>query len=351
MSFLGKLARVAAFLLDNGTIAESSINTRGATQENMETSHTPSQPAEAGLPSGQQFEIARGPLRAVITEVGACLRSFSLGGQELLDTFGPGEMSSNYRGQSLVPWPGRIEDGEYTFAGTRLKLPLTEPARHNAMHGLACWVNWRPALREANRLMMEVTLHAQPGYPFVLKVQQRFTLSEQGLEVQTTAHNIGTTAAPYGAGHHPYFTVGTTFVNEAILGVPARSYFRANEQRMLPLLPTVGVEGTPFDFRVPHAIGAHVMDTCFTDLLPQDGWTHVTLAAPAGRPSLTVSMDDTHPFLLIFTGDTLVESRRRRGLAIEPYTCAPNAFNNGLGLRVLQPGESFTSVWRVSATI
>ena len=38
---------------------------------------------------------------------------------------------------------------------------------------------------------------------------------------------------------------------------------------------------------------------------------------------------------------------RRGGLAIEPYTCAPNAFNNGYGLRVLQPGELFASAWSI----
>jgi aldose 1-epimerase len=218
------------------------------------------------------------------------------------------------------------------------------------MHGLACWANWQPSQREASRLVMELTLHAQPGYPFVLRLQQSFTLTDQGLEVQTTAHNIGSTPAPYGAGHHPYFTVGTPLVNDAILSVPARSYFQAND-RMLPVLPAVSVEGTPVDFRTPHPIGDAVLDTGYADLIPQDRWTHVTLSAPSGQPSLTVSMNHTHQFLQIFSGDTLVESRRRRGLAIEPYTCAPNAFNTGLGLRTLQPGESFTSVWRVSATV
>src|SRR5215813_9560729 len=95
--------------------------------------------ASAALPSGEQFEIQHGAMRAIVTEVGAGLRSFAVGGHEFLDTFGPDEMASNYRGKALLPWPGRIEDGEYTFAGATQKLALTEPARHNALHGLACW--------------------------------------------------------------------------------------------------------------------------------------------------------------------------------------------------------------------
>lgn len=305
--------------------------------------------SQVALPSGQQFEIQQGAWRAIITEVGAGLRSLALEGRELLDTYGPHDMASGGRGEALFPWPGRIEDGQYTFAGTRQQLSLTEAKLHNAIHGLTRWVNWQPALHEASRLVMALTLHAQPGYPFVLRLQERYTLSARGLEVQTTAQNIGAAPLPYGAGHHPYFTVGTQLVNEAILSVPARSYLRANE-RSIPLLPPVSVEGTPYDFHAARAIGDLVLDTGYTDLLFEDGWASVSLAAPAGQPRITVSMDATHPFLQIFSGDTLSESARRRGLAIEPYTCAPNAFNNGLGLRVLQPGEAFTSVWRVTAS-
>ncbi len=304
----------------------------------------------AAFPSGQQFEIQRGVLRAIITEVGASLRSFSIDGHELLDTYGPDEMPSGARGQALLPWPGRIEDGEYTFAGARQHLPLNEPATRTAIHGLTRWSNWSPALREASRLVMELTLHAQPGYPFVLHLQESYTLTDLGLEVQTTARNIGAAPLPFGAGHHPYFTVGTDLVNDAILTVPARSYIRANE-RVLPLLPPTSVEGMPFDFRAPRPIGDLVLDTGYTDLIADHGWVSVTLAAPSGRPSITVSADSTHPFFQIFSGDTLPAAARRRGLAIEPYTCAPNAFNNGLGLRTLQPGESFSSVWRVSAAL
>jgi aldose 1-epimerase len=315
-----------------------------------ETTHSGSAAFSAAPLSGQQFEIQRGNERAIITEVGAGLRSFSHDGHELLDTYTLHELPSGCRGQVLLPWPGRIEDGQYTFAGTREQTPLTEPKLHNAIHGLTRWLNWQPTLHEANRLVMELTLYAQPGYPFVLHLRESYSLTEQGLEVQTTARNIGPAPLPYGAGHHPYFTVGTGLVNDAILHVPARSYFRANE-RMLPLLPAISVEGTPFDFRAPHPIGDLILDTGYTDLLSEDGWTLVTLSAPAGQPRLTISMDRTHQFLQIFSGDTLDEPARRRGLAIEPYTCAPNAFNNGLGLRTLQPGESFSSVWRVSASL
>ena len=52
---------------------------------------------------------------------------------------------------------------------------------------------------------------------------------------------------------------------------------------------------------------------------------------------------------MIYSGDTLADLTRRRGLAIEPMTCAPDAFNSGAGLVVLQPGEVHTATWGIAA--
>jgi len=310
-----------------------------------------SYPQTSAYPSGEQFEVARGQMRAIITEVGAGLRSFSVGGREVLDGYRQDEMASSGRGQVLLPWPNRIDHGKYTFEGKALQLPLSEPALQNASHGLTRWINWRVVSQEAHRLMMEVVIHAQPGYPFVLALQVTYTLTDNGLEVQTTARNLGATPLPYGAGYHPYVTVGTEMVNQALLHVPAQSYFRTDE-RAIPIIPLASVEGTPYDFRGPRLLGETVLDTCFTDLKSDaDGFTRVTLSAPAGQPNVTVFMDASHQFVQIFTGDTLVDAaRRRRGLAIEPYTCAANAFNNGCGLRILKPGETATGLWGITTS-
>ena len=45
---------------------------------------------------------------------------------------------------------------------------------------------------------------------------------------------------------------------------------------------------------------------------------------------------------MLFTGDPLPDVDRR-SLAVEPMTCAPNAFRSGDGLVSLEPGESTTS--------
>ena len=78
-------------------------------------------------PSGEQIEIGRGDQKAVVVGVGGGLRTFSVGDHEVLDGYGPDEMCTSGRGQVLIPWPNRLEDGRYEFDGREHQLPLTEP--------------------------------------------------------------------------------------------------------------------------------------------------------------------------------------------------------------------------------
>ncbi len=93
-------------------------------------------------PTGEQYEIVSGGHRAVVTEVGATLRSYSRDGVDVVRGFAEQETVKGGRGQNLLPWPNRIRDGKYTFAGQSQQLWLSEPARHNASHGLVRYVPW-----------------------------------------------------------------------------------------------------------------------------------------------------------------------------------------------------------------
>jgi aldose 1-epimerase len=142
-------------------------------------------------PSGEQIAIAVGDQRAVIVEVGGGLRSYSASGLDLVDGYGGDEMSSSGRGQVLIPWPNRLEGGSYEFDGKHHQLPLNEPERRNAIHGLVRWAAWNVAEREAHRVVMQHVLHPQPGYPFSLRTSIEYALSDRGLRVRTTTTNVG----------------------------------------------------------------------------------------------------------------------------------------------------------------
>ncbi|MDQ3353650.1 MAG: aldose epimerase, partial [Actinomycetota bacterium] len=96
---------------------------------------------EPVLPSGEQVELVRGDQRVVVTEVGAALRRYSMGDRAILDGFASGEMPRGGRGQVLAPWPNRLAGGRYRFGDEEHQVPLDEPGRGNANHGLVRWVN------------------------------------------------------------------------------------------------------------------------------------------------------------------------------------------------------------------
>jgi aldose 1-epimerase len=291
-------------------------------------------------PSGEQVELSFGEQRVVVVGLGGGLRVYSVGDREILDGYGADEMCSSGRGQLLVPWPNRIEDGRYEFGGRTIQLALDEPERQNAIHGLVRWSQWSVAEREPARAVLEYLLYPNPGYPFTLALKVEHALSEDGLTVRVEAANVGSDACPYGAGAHPYLAAKGGNVDGLELRVPANTVLHSNE-RALPI-GQARVAGSGLDFREPRPIGGTKLDHCFTDLdRDDDGRARVVLA---GGPTLWV--DESYPYLMVFTGDGLPDVERR-SLAVEPMTCAPNAFRTGEGLISLEPGETHSGTWGI----
>jgi aldose 1-epimerase len=301
------------------------------------------------FPSGEQIEIAAADQRAIIVEVGGGLRAYSLAGREFLDGYGVGQMCSSSRGQVLIPWPNRLQNGSYEFDGRRHQLPLNEPQRHNAIHGLVRWATWRAVARQPHRVLMEHSLYPQPGYPFSLRLGIEYTLSASGLCVRTTATNIGTVPCPYGSGAHPYLSLGTATINQLILRIPGNTVLRSDE-RGIPI-GREAVEGTQYDFRQPRPIGALALDHAFTDLdRDANGVALVELQEPDQGTTVSLWVDKSYAYLMVFTGDPLPDVDRR-SLAVEPMTCPPNAFQTGVGVIRLEPGAEVTSTWGIAAAL
>ena len=95
-------------------------------------------------PTGEQYEIVSGEHRAVVTEVGATLRTYTVDGRHVVRGFEAEEVVHKGRGQQLLPWPNRIRDGRYRFGDRDHQLPISEVARGHASHGLVRWAAWRP---------------------------------------------------------------------------------------------------------------------------------------------------------------------------------------------------------------
>jgi aldose 1-epimerase len=290
-------------------------------------------------PTGFQVEIVRGEQRAWIVEVGGGLRRYAVDGREVVDGYAEQELCRSGRGQCLLPWPNRIRDGRYEFGGLEQQLALTEPGKHNAIHGLVRWANWSVSERETDRVTMTHVLHPQPGYPHTLDLAVAYRLDAKGLSVETRATNVGSSVCPFGAGAHPYVTAGTPTVDAALLQAPGRTRLITDERG----IPTgrEPVAGTAYDFSEPRPIGTLQLDTAFTDLdRDEHGVARVRL------DDTTLWLGERYTHLMLFTGDPLPDVNRR-ALAVEPMTCAPNAFRSGDGLLTLAPGESFTARWGI----
>jgi aldose 1-epimerase len=291
--------------------------------------------------SGEQHVIRDGDDQAVVVEVGGGLRELVLGGRAAIEAYPESEMCGAGHGQLLLPWPNRIRDGSYTFAGAAQQLALTEPPRHNAIHGLTRWASWRRTAGDASSVVLEHVLHPQPGYPHTLRLEARYALGNRSLTVTLVAENLGETAAPFGAGVHPYLLAGEPGIDPWVLQLPAATRLVLDEQRI-----PVGrepVAGTAFDFSRPRAIGTTSMDDAFCDLTRgDDGLARVSVSS--GDREVILWMDGAFTHVMLFTADGF----GRHALGVEPMTCAPDAFNSGEGLQVLEPGDRFEGRWGIA---
>lgn len=295
-------------------------------------------------PTGAQFEIRHADQVATVTELGATLRRYDVAGRAVVDGFDETARPDGGRGQVLAPWPNRIKDGRYDFDGQTQQLPLTEPARGNAIHGLVRWAGWSCTAHTESQVTLQTQVFPQPGYPGHLVLEVTYALGDSGLETTVSATNIGQTTVPYGVGHHPYLTLGVP-VDEVALELPAGARL-VSDDRGIP----VGEErvvGTAYDFREPRAITDLQLDCAFTDLRhDDDGRVRVALRHDDAR--LVLWGDATVVCLQVFSGDTLPDpARRRRGLAVEPMSCPPDAFNSGRDLVVLAPGDRHRLTWGI----
>src|SRR4051794_35822203 len=223
-------------------------------------------------------------------------------------------MCHSGRGQVLAPWPNRIEGGAYTFDGQELQLALTEASARNAIHGLVRFMSWRAVEHDPDRVLLELLLHPQPGYPFTLLLHNEVRLGDGGLEVRTSAENVGETACPFGLGHHPYLLAPTGKVDDVEYELPGRK---------------------------PQRVGDAKLDDTFADLARDaDGRARVRV------DNTTVWLDAAYRYVLLFTGD--LPDVGRRSLAVEPMTCPRNAFRTGEGLIRLEPGDRFEARWGIT---
>ena len=306
--------------------------------------------------SGIQHALRAGDYEAVIASVGATLRSLTYNGRDLVVPFDADEVRPSYRGATLAPWPNRVVDGRYAFGGAEHQLALTEPARSHALHGLAAWLDFEAIDKGPDHVTLAAVVQPQTAYPWRIIVTTTFSLGPDGLTQTVTARNDSSEPAPWGTGPHPYLVAGEGLVDEWTLELPAAEVLAVTPDRLIPteLVAVDADEPERFDFRSARRIGAVEIDHAYTGLARDaQGIATVRVTDDSGS-GVEMAWDAACPWVQIHTADKPDAALSRLGLAVEPMTCAPDAFNApnyayDAGLIVLEPGASAEASWRITA--
>jgi len=313
--------------------------------------------------------LKNGTLRLIVNPLGGGIARFSRERCGKVTDFIYGYSSEEEKvgsmGDVLFPFPGRVKNCQYSFAGQDYTLSGLRIKDGHANHGFAKQAEWKVVgsapttgsvgvptgsvgkRRSDEEVELEFEMRAEDyrnkGFPFSLRLTLTYTLNSDGFVCRAEVVNLGNTNAPFGLGFHPYFQVGQ--VNDSKLKLPAQRMVEfANLEPTGKLLP---VAEAPFDTSGQEEIGNIEVDNCFTGLKFENG--HAETILSRGNNKIKIWQDQSFPYLQIYSADTLSGPYKRKAIAIEPQTCTGFALNHPeMGLITLNPDEMFEASWGVS---
>ena len=281
--------------------------------------------------------------------------------------------NSPYFGAIVGRYANRIARGHFTLDGATYTLAVNNGP--NSLHGglrgfdKVVW-NARPFQnQEGQGVALDYTsANGEEGYPGTLRTTVTYTLTpDDRLIVDYLAATDK--ATPLNLSQHSYWNlVGNA--SRDILG----HVLTLNAEAITPvdstLIPTgeiAPVQGTPFDFRTPHAIGERIDQRQNTQIRYGNGYDHnfvlnrgnaapgaLVLAARVVEPTTgrTMEISTTEPGIQFYSGNFLDGSitgsggavyHFRYGLALETqhYPDSPNHPN--FPSTILQPGQQYRS--------
>jgi len=162
-------------------------------------------------------------------------------------------------GAIIGRYGNRIAHGTFTLDGHKYSLPLNngENSLHGGPHGFNNVV-WRAKPIANGVELTYVSKDGEAGYPGNLTVTVRYTLAKGDLRIEYLATTDKDTVL--NLTNHSYFNLagqGDGNVLNHILTLNA-SRFTPVDAGLIPTGELKPVDGTPFDFRKPTAVGARI---------------------------------------------------------------------------------------------
>jgi len=245
----------------------------------------------------------------------------------------------------LFPFPNRIRDGRFTWAGKEYRLPANDPSGKNAIHGFVCRRPWRvvdQGVDDGSAWVKGEFVGSQDApetlelWPADYRITASYCFGGDHLELAVTVSNPGPKELPYGLGFHPYFALSLFGGSEAEITVPADKTWELADS--LPTGQRSPVEEGR-DLRAGKRYDQLHLDDVFTDLQPPTKANESALRGVVRHGNRRLEMHTSGIFREI-VGFT---PPHRQAICLEPYTCVTDAINleqQGVdaGWRVLKPG-------------
>jgi aldose 1-epimerase len=282
---------------------------------------------------------------ARVSSYGASLRGAWFQGEEVVTSYSGKENKVGGQGDVLIPFPGRIKDAKYTWDGVEHHLKANDKDGPNAIHGFLRTLDWEVESQADSEVTFSLDFPGTEGYPFVFSARITYSLNDDGLSCFFSVQNGDSVDIPMAIGFHAYFTTGSEHIDDDKLTLPFKSVLE-----MEKFIPTGKILDRP-EFLSPKIIGDTRFNSCFSSpILNENNQTEVELTG--NGKTVTVWMDDVFKYVVLYSGDPLPESHRRKSLAIEPMTCGSDGFNHpAWGLVRLAPGQTLSGRWGVRVAL
>ena len=251
----------------------------------------------------------------------------------------------------LFPWPGRVAGARFTFEGHEYHVPVNEPARGHSIHGFASERAFRVTRRGPYFVtaILDSSDYSDLGsiwpWPFALEIDYEVG---NGLRLKARVTNTGNSVMPFGFGAHPYFhaPLNPAGKHDAMMVQIDADARWALDASLIPTGRTEPLAGK-YDLREPRALGADTYDDVFRMApMTQNDRPRARLIDPSSKVAVEVRADSVFGCFVVYAPpDNAV-------VALEPYTCVPDAFNlaaRGVaaGMRELAPGQTFEAGFEI----
>lgn len=274
---------------------------------------------------------------SILANYGAALNSyqfkskeFVLGYQDISET-----ETQKYKGVILAPFPNRIAQAKYSFENVAYQLPINRPKEALALHGFLYNKTFTIVEQEENSLVLQYDYTGTiRSYPFPFNLIVAYELLANGLlKIKTVIRNNGNKTMPFGTGWHPYFKIDKS-IDTMQLKMPACQQMELdNNIPTEKLIDFLQQESTLY-------LKEHHFDDCFVF---KQNRIAFQLIGEEYQLKVSAKGPNNYPYFQIYTPKT------RNSVAIEPMSCAPNSFNNKIGLLEIEAGQSFSFEYEILA--